>query len=481
MGLQYWMRILVLLLVLDSFNIQANCQKENRILHSVSGVWTTWGPWSDCSSSCGKGVTLRTHKCQRDNMEVSCVGEPRQYKSCQSMLCPEDSVPFRDVQCTLYNNRPIPGSSQRYHWVPFYGAPIPCDLNCLAVGYNFYYTFGRVLDGTSCWPDSDGTCINGQCQTAGCDGILGSGVMNDRCGNCGGQNDSCVHIQDVYRLPYPLTGIFGYINVTSIPTGAMHIKVTDRSRNILALMSLSKGYVINGNWEISRSGVYKVAGTEVRYSRVTASHEFLEVLGPTNEDLYVLVLFQEQNPGIEYEYWLPKERFHNMQKDSQVPLQPLDLILEAWVRTPTSTSAGDTMDDESKKAHSNDITDCQKCMQLKGRAQRKKHYCHSDFVIHGKVLGQKTIGQETRYDILIKHVYRNKFPLVHQEYIWVSNKCNCPKLQDHEEYIMMPSRHVNYERTLNRILLTINSYIRPWSQREENQMQRLSRLCRESS
>ncbi|XP_073402755.1 ADAMTS-like protein 5 isoform X3 [Dendrobates tinctorius] len=453
MGLQYWMRILVLLLVLDSFNIQANCQKENRILHSVSGVWTTWGPWSDCSSSCGKGVTLRTHKCQRDNMEVSCVGEPRQYKSCQSMLCPEDSVPFRDVQCTLYNNRPIPGSSQRYHWVPFYGAPIPCDLNCLAVGYNFYYTFGRVLDGTSCWPDSDGTCINGQCQTAGCDGILGSGVMNDRCGNCGGQNDSCVHIQDVYRLPYPLT----------------------------ALMSLSKGYVINGNWEISRSGVYKVAGTEVRYSRVTASHEFLEVLGPTNEDLYVLVLFQEQNPGIEYEYWLPKERFHNMQKDSQVPLQPLDLILEAWVRTPTSTSAGDTMDDESKKAHSNDITDCQKCMQLKGRAQRKKHYCHSDFVIHGKVLGQKTIGQETRYDILIKHVYRNKFPLVHQEYIWVSNKCNCPKLQDHEEYIMMPSRHVNYERTLNRILLTINSYIRPWSQREENQMQRLSRLCRESS
>ncbi|XP_069818563.1 ADAMTS-like protein 5 isoform X2 [Dendropsophus ebraccatus] len=481
MWLQNWFRILVIILVSDSSSSQAIGQvAANRILHSTSGVWTVWGPWTGCSSSCGEGVTLRTRKCQKDNIASACAGEQWQYKSCQSMLCPADSVPFRNIQCTLYNNKPIPGSSdQTYHWVPFYGAPISCNLNCLAVGHNFYYSFGRVLDGTSCGPDSDGTCINGQCLTAGCDGILGSGVKNDSCGNCVGQNDSCIHIKDVYRLAYPSTGIFGYKNVTRIPTGAMHIKVTDQSRNILALMSSSKGYVINGNWAMSRSGVYKVAGTEVRYSRVTSSHETLEAYGPTDEDLYVLVLFQEQNPGIEYEYWLPKDSYENIQRDSQAPQQPVDFALEAWVHTPTSTGEGDMA--KKKKDHSEDKTDCQKCMQFKGRSQRKKHYCQSDFVIRGKILGRKTIGRETRYDIHIKHVYKNKFPLVHREYIWVSNKCDCPKLQDRTEYIMMPSKHVNYERTLNRILLTINSYVRPWSQHEDYQMQRLNRMCKTSS
>ncbi|XP_056372545.1 ADAMTS-like protein 5 isoform X2 [Hyla sarda] len=483
MRLQNWFRIPVLILVLDLLHDRAIGQvTENRILQLTSGVWAAWGPWTSCSSSCGEGVTLRTRNCQRDNIAVACAGVQRQYKSCQPKLCPADSVPFRNIQCTLYNNKPIPGSShQTYIWVPFYGGPIPCDLNCLAVGFNFYYSFGRVLDGTSCGPDSDGTCINGQCQTTGCDGILGSGMKNDSCGNCGGKNDSCVHIKDVYRLHYPSTEIFGYKNVTRIPAGAMHIKVVDQSRNILALMSLRTGYVINGNWAMSRSGVYKVAATEVHYSRATASHEILEASGPTDEDLYVLVLFQEQNPGIEYEYWLPKDSYYNIQRDSQTPQHPGDFALETLVRTPVSTHEGDIAEKEKKNDHFGNKTDCQKCMQFKGKSQRKKQYCQSDFVIRGKIWGKKTIGQETRYDVQIKHVYKNKFPLVHREYIWVSNKCDCPKLQDRKEYIMMPSKHVNYERTLNRILLTINSYVRPWSQREDYQMGRLNRLCRTTS
>ncbi|KAG8594482.1 hypothetical protein GDO81_001217 [Engystomops pustulosus] len=467
MWLQKWFRIMVLILIFGSFNMKTNGQvKENRIFHVTSVVWTTWGPWTGCSSSCGEGVKLRTRKCQRDDVELTCPGEQRQYKSCQPMLCPAHSVPFRNVQCSIYNNRPIPGSSQqRHHWVPFYGAPIPCDLNCLALGYNFYYSFGRVLDGTSCGTDSNGTCVNGQCLMTGCDGILGSEMTYDSCGRCGGHNDSCIYIQDVFRLPYPSSGIFDYKNVTRIPAGAMHVRVTDRSLNILALKSLSKGYVINGNWAMSRSGVYNVAGTEVRYTRATASHEFMEASGPTDEDLYVLVLFQEQNPGIDYEYWLPKDRYYTMQRDSQATQQVADWVLAATVSSPSSTRAGV----------------CQKCRQFKGRSQRKKHYCQSDFVIRGRILGQKTVGQEMRYDIQIKHVYKNKFPLGHREYIWVSNMCNCPNLQDLKEYIMMPSRHVNYESTLNRILLNSKSYVRPWSQHEDYQMERLNRLCIASS
>ncbi|XP_066460791.1 ADAMTS-like protein 5 isoform X2 [Eleutherodactylus coqui] len=382
MRLEIWFRIPVLILVLDSVNSQAISQVlENKILHSTSGVWALWGAWTGCSSSCGEGVTLRYRKCQRDNIEVTCAGEQRQYKSCQSVLCPANSIPFRNLQCALYNTRPIPGSSQqRYQWVPFYGAPIPCHLSCLAVGHNFYYTFGRVLDGTRCGEDSDGTCINGQCLTAGCDGILGSGVTNDLCGKCGGRNDSCIHIQDVFRLLYPSSGVFGYKNVTRIPAGARRIKVTDKSQNILALMSLSKGYVINGNWAMSRSGVYKVAGTEVRYSRVTISHEFLEASGPTDEDLYVLVVFQEQNPGIEYEYWLPKDSYYNMQRDSQATHQTADFRVQATGQPPTSGSAGGTAEEEEKRTnHSRAEAGCQQCPRLRGRSQRRRHYCQSDF------------------------------------------------------------------------------------------------------
>ena len=46
---------------------------------------------------------------------------------------------------------------------PAPAAPNVCDLNCLAMGHNFYYTFGRVLDGTRCGPDSPDLCVGGRC------------------------------------------------------------------------------------------------------------------------------------------------------------------------------------------------------------------------------------------------------------------------------------------------------------------------------
>ncbi|XP_075758832.1 uncharacterized protein LOC102457628 isoform X4 [Pelodiscus sinensis] len=127
------------------------------------GEWTPWGGWSACSSTCGDGASFRTRKCIRFLEEESCAGEPRQYRVCKRHECPASTVPFRAMQCSLYDGKPILGSQARYRWVPFHGAPNLCDLNCLAVGHNFYYTFGRVLDGTRCSLDSPGLCISGQC------------------------------------------------------------------------------------------------------------------------------------------------------------------------------------------------------------------------------------------------------------------------------------------------------------------------------
>lgn len=30
-------------------------------------------------------------------------------------------MPFRDLQCALYNGRPVLGTQEAYRWVPFYG------------------------------------------------------------------------------------------------------------------------------------------------------------------------------------------------------------------------------------------------------------------------------------------------------------------------------------------------------------------------
>ncbi|XP_066490982.1 mitochondrial import inner membrane translocase subunit Tim13 isoform X4 [Tiliqua scincoides] len=170
------------------------------------GAWTHWGSWSACSSSCGDGASFRTRRCIRFPEEEPCKGKPRQYRVCELDDCPAGSIPFRTIQCSLYNGKPIMESQTQYQWVPFHGAPNLCDLNCLAVGHNFYYTFGRVLDGTRCSPESRDLCISGQCLRVGCDGILGSDAQADACGICNGKNESCIFVQQVFRAAFPSSG-----------------------------------------------------------------------------------------------------------------------------------------------------------------------------------------------------------------------------------------------------------------------------------
>ncbi|OPJ86622.1 ADAMTS-like protein 5 isoform B [Patagioenas fasciata monilis] len=263
----------------------------------AQGAWGPWGPWSSCSSSCGDGVTLRTRRCLWSPEEGPCTGDPRQYRLCQLQGCPPGSVPFRAMQCSLYDNKPVLGTSARYSWVPFYGAPNVCDLNCLAVGHNFYYSFGRVLDGTRCGPGSLDLCVSGRCLSVGCDGILGSGARPDACGQCGGGHDSCLFVHQLFQGAEPSSGYFGYMNVTKIPAGATHIKVTDKSRNYLALMMSDGRYVLNGDWSIAWPGPLEAAGTRLRYARAPDGTESLEAPGPTAEDLHLMVLLQEPNPG----------------------------------------------------------------------------------------------------------------------------------------------------------------------------------------
>ncbi|XP_064031336.1 ADAMTS-like protein 5 isoform X3 [Pogoniulus pusillus] len=455
------------------------------------GTWGPWAPWSSCSSSCGDGVALRARRCLRSAGEEQCPGDPRQYRLCQLQDCPSGSVPFRAMQCSLYDNKPVLGTAARYHWVPFHGAPNVCDLNCLAAGHNFYYSFGRVLDGTSCGPGSADLCVGGRCLSVGCDGILGSGAQPDACGQCGGGHRECHFVHRLFQGAEPSSGYFGYMNVTKIPAGATHVKVTDKSRNYLALMRSDGRYVLNGDWAIAWPGPYQAAGTQLLYTRTPDGTETLEVPGPTDEDLQLMVLLQEPNPGIEYQFWLP--RGHTQRgRASASPLRqpqprgagspppPEPPVTPAPLPPPRAEGIATEPPPRSPPGQSGARAAagrCGRCRPAKGRSQRIWHFCHSDFVFQGRILARRSVGQETRYEVEVKTRYRQRSPLVAREYLWVPNTCGCPPLREGGEYLLMAWRHVNHEQTLNRVLLRPDGYARPWTPREERLVREAARSC----
>lgn len=98
-------------------------------------------------------------------------------------------------------------------------------------------------------------------------------------------------------------------------------------------------------------------------------------------------------------------------------------------------------------------------------------------VFQGRILARRLVGQETRYEVEVMAPYRHRSPLLRREYLWVPNTCGCPPLREGAEYVLMARRHVNYERTLNRILLQDGGYARPWTPREDRLVREAARHC----
>ncbi|XP_067105270.1 ADAMTS-like protein 5 isoform X2 [Osmerus mordax] len=556
---------------------------------SYRNEWASWTGWSVCSRSCGGGASVRTRTCiTRNPVGGPCPGDPRQYKICNTKECAVGSEDFREMQCAAFNGRPhMAGSS--YTWTTFHGGSNPCELSCLALGQNFYYNFGRVLDGTACGKEPGAVCVNGRCLKPGCDLILGSEQQEDACMVCGGQNTTCLHHRSVYQNNgQEAAGPFGYNEVAMIPAGATHIRVTDNSRNYLALQNGQSQFVINGNWKISVPGEYSVAGTKLLYRRSADTWESFEVPGPTLEDLHVMVLATDRNPGIEYEYWLPPESYAlyhgrrsplrqphhtasyipwapptttstrpppvtthpywvlpggwpvkphqephqqpHLQPHQQPHLQPYQqphlqphqqphlqphqqphlqphqqphlqphqqphlqphqqpylqphqqphlqphqqphLQPPRQPRLERDESRRNQLPQSSRGGH------CGKCRQVRGRGERQRQYCQKDFVFRVKVLTKLHRGEETRYDVQIIHTYRNRFRLEHREFLWVPNVCDCPNLEEGRQYVLMVRRHINYEHTLDRILLEEDSYVVPYKPREDSLLRHLEGRC----
>ncbi|NXY81156.1 PPN protein, partial [Alcedo cyanopectus] len=272
------------------------------------GVWGSWGEWGKCSRSCGGGVSSRQRRCSSPRTEdtSSCVGPTQSYRSCNIQSCPEGSRDFRAEQCAEFDGIEFQG--KKYKWLPYYGAPNKCELNCIPKGENFYYRHKEaVVDGTTCEPGKRDICVEGVCQAIGCDNLLESAKKEDKCLQCGGNGSTCYVVKGTFDVPILPKG---YNQIFIIPVGATSIQIKEvmPSRNFLAVKNVRGEYYLNGHWTIDFSRALQVASTVMHYDRASEhdlAPELLHARGPTTEPLLIELISQEPNPGVQYEYYLP--------------------------------------------------------------------------------------------------------------------------------------------------------------------------------
>jgi len=162
---------------------------------TVDGGWSKWSDkYSDCSRTCGGGVQYRERRCiapRPKNGGKRCEGEEREYKLCNTGSCSPDSMEFRNQQCQVKNSQLFNDQYYEWEWKPS-TLKSKCVLGCFIKGTGLGFAFGNVADGTDCEKNSLDKCIEGQCTKVGCDGVIGSNAVIDRCGVCNGDGSTCL-------------------------------------------------------------------------------------------------------------------------------------------------------------------------------------------------------------------------------------------------------------------------------------------------
>ncbi|XP_048510814.1 papilin isoform X3 [Athalia rosae] len=281
-----------------------------------------WGPWSipsSCSRSCGGGVAHQTRRCHDidDDGVERCSGSKKRFFSCNVQECPDPERDFRAEQCAEFNNVPIEGVY--YDWIPYTGAPNKCELNCMPRGERFFYRHKlSVTDGTPCTNEQNDVCVEGKCRPVGCDMMLGSGAKEDRCRECGGDGSACDTVQGLLDMNDLQVG---YNDILLIPAGATNIAIAEvrPSNNYLAIRNQTGHYYLNGNWRIDFPRSLKFVGSVFYYERKPKEFlaaDMISALGPTTEALYIVLLYQDKNVGVKYEYSIPKKFSQKADPDS---------------------------------------------------------------------------------------------------------------------------------------------------------------------
>ncbi|XP_059169581.1 A disintegrin and metalloproteinase with thrombospondin motifs 7-like [Physella acuta] len=323
---------------------------------AIDGQWGEWAEWTSCTRTCGAGISFSERHCDHPPPEHGgkyCTGERKRYRICNSESCQNETMTFRAEQCAHYNSQLYKGSL--YEWEPTPNPGNPCQLICKPKEEHFSVLLNDIVkDGTPCITGTRSMCISGRCRHVGCDWIIDSNAVEDKCGVCFGDGSTCTTIKQQFNETKKL----GYVEATVIPAGARNIRVEEvaEANNFLALKNDAGKYYLNGYWFIQWSGDYEVAGTIIHYKRVGNKEVFLAP-GPLKEPLHIMLLMQSHNPGVEFEYTVPKENA----TDTRKPEYNWDYT--AWSHCTLSCGGGTQRSSVVCKELENVIVDDMNCDQ----------------------------------------------------------------------------------------------------------------------
>ncbi|XP_061781929.1 A disintegrin and metalloproteinase with thrombospondin motifs 8-like isoform X2 [Nerophis lumbriciformis] len=306
----------------------------------VDGGWSTWGPWQQCSRTCGGGVEFSNRECtspEPQNGGKYCEGLRVQYQSCNTEPCGNNEKSFREEQCEKYNSpNYLDYNGNMKHWIPKYAGVSPrdrCKLFCRAKGSSEFKVFEpKVIDGTPCGPDTTSVCVQGQCVKAGCDQVIGSNKRVDKCGICGGNGLTCRKITGSYNKT-----IYGYSDIVTIPAGATNIDIKQRSHrgikhdgNYLAIMRETGSYILNGNFSVSTMEQdIPVLGAVLKYSGSSTMLERIQSFMQLKEAIIIQLLATAGDtsaPKVRYSFFVPRDVTFNKSKEKKGSLPSLHMI-----------------------------------------------------------------------------------------------------------------------------------------------------------
>ncbi|XP_030048871.1 A disintegrin and metalloproteinase with thrombospondin motifs 12 [Microcaecilia unicolor] len=299
--------------------VSGECIIVGKHPESINGGWGEWSVWTHCTRTCGAGVQNAERHCNNPEPQFGgkyCTGERKRYRMCEILPCIKETPSFRQMQCSEFDT--VPYKNELHQWIPVLNTANPCELLCRPVDGHFSEKMlDAVIDGTACFEgnNSRDICINGMCKNVGCDYELNSFATEDRCGVCLGDGSTCQTVKKIFNQ----TEGFGYVDIGLIPKEARDIRIMEvkEAGNFLSIRSEDpEKYYLNGGFIIQWNGDYRFAGTTFQYER-NGDLENLAARGPTNESLWLQLLFQENNPGIKYEYTIRKDSIIENEIDDQ--------------------------------------------------------------------------------------------------------------------------------------------------------------------
>ncbi|XP_033127393.1 A disintegrin and metalloproteinase with thrombospondin motifs 3-like [Anneissia japonica] len=240
--------------------------KKQPKKNGVDGGWTDWSKLTECSVSCGVGISSRSRKCtnpEPKNGGKYCEGDNIEYTTCNVQLCDGVKTDLRAELCREKNQVLIPAVAEN--------ESEQCLLKCVPNKPPMsgeVVVSGPVPDGTFCSYDSPSSiCINGECTKLGCDNVIGSQAKVDSCGVCQGTNETCSTTKIAFKKKMKKNA---YV-ITTIPVGARHVRVVEKARtgHFLVLRNVDKGENIfdtrSSVWPTSDRSVIS-AGVKLTFS-----------------------------------------------------------------------------------------------------------------------------------------------------------------------------------------------------------------------